>query len=188
MFYCLRYMAAGFQHLKKLNAILDFCCYEKLRTHKWLFIRLYQLTFTFVILTLNLLDNRYHIPREWLKSTDNLLVLFEETGGDPTKISLELHYTQTVCSQVSENDYPPLSAWSDRNILNEEVSVSSIPPQAYLHCDDGHVISSITFASYGTPSGSCQQFSQGRCHAANSPSLVTEVSAKAFGTGFYIYI
>lgn len=115
-------------------------------------------------------------------------MLFEEDGGDPTQISLELHYTKTVCSQVSENDYPPLSAWSDRNILNEEVSVSSIPPQAYLHCDDGHVISSITFASYGTPSGSCQQFSQGRCHAENSPSLVTEVSAKAFSTGFYIYI
>ncbi|KAJ3701565.1 hypothetical protein LUZ61_005270 [Rhynchospora tenuis] len=116
----------------------------------------------------------YHIPREWLKSSDNLLVLFEETGGDPTKISLKLHYTKTVCSQVSENDYPPLSAWSDQNILNGEVSVSSIPPQVYLHCDDGHAISSITFASYGTPSGSCQNFSQGRCHAANSLSIVTE--------------
>lgn len=123
-----------------------------------------------------------------MKPTDNLLVLFEETGGDPTKISLELHYTKTVCSQVSENDYPPLLAWSDQNILNGEVSVSSIPPQVYLHCDDGFVISSITFASYGTPSGSCQKFSQGRCHAANSLSLVTEVSLKAFGTSFSIFI
>jgi hypothetical protein len=123
-----------------------------------------------------------------LKPTDNLIVLFEETGGDPTKISLELHYTRTVCSQVSENDYPPLLAWSDQDILNKEVSVSSIPPQGYLHCDDGHVISSITFASYGTPSGSCQKFSQGKCHAANSLSLVTEVSVKTFGIGFCIHI
>ncbi|KAI3712856.1 hypothetical protein L1987_71424 [Smallanthus sonchifolius] len=30
----------------------------------------------------------YHIPRSWLKPTDNLLVLFEELGGDPTKVSL----------------------------------------------------------------------------------------------------
>ncbi|KAJ0440104.1 putative beta-galactosidase [Helianthus annuus] len=30
----------------------------------------------------------YHVPRSWLKSSNNLLVLFEELGGDPTKISL----------------------------------------------------------------------------------------------------
>ncbi|KAL8200416.1 hypothetical protein R6Q57_011755 [Mikania cordata] len=30
----------------------------------------------------------YHVPRSWLKPTDNLLVLFEELGGDPTKVSL----------------------------------------------------------------------------------------------------
>lgn len=31
---------------------------------------------------------RYHIPRSWLKPTGNVLVVFEEFGGDPTKISL----------------------------------------------------------------------------------------------------
>ncbi|KAL6585819.1 hypothetical protein OROMI_002463 [Orobanche minor] len=30
----------------------------------------------------------YHIPRSWLKPSGNLLVVFEEWGGDPTKISL----------------------------------------------------------------------------------------------------
>jgi hypothetical protein len=30
----------------------------------------------------------YHVPAEWLKPTDNLLVLFEEAGGDPTQIKL----------------------------------------------------------------------------------------------------
>ncbi|CAI9782665.1 unnamed protein product [Fraxinus pennsylvanica] len=30
----------------------------------------------------------YHVPRSWLKPTGNLLVVFEEWGGDPTKISL----------------------------------------------------------------------------------------------------
>ncbi|KAB5561359.1 hypothetical protein DKX38_006316 [Salix brachista] len=30
----------------------------------------------------------YHVPRSWLKSTRNLLVLFEEIGGDASKISL----------------------------------------------------------------------------------------------------
>lgn len=31
---------------------------------------------------------RYHLPRSWLKPKENLLVLFEEWGGDPTGISL----------------------------------------------------------------------------------------------------
>lgn len=31
---------------------------------------------------------RYHVPRSWLKPTKNLLVVFEELGGDVSKISL----------------------------------------------------------------------------------------------------
>ena len=31
---------------------------------------------------------RYHVPRSWLKPTGNLLVVFEEWGGDPKWISL----------------------------------------------------------------------------------------------------
>ncbi|XP_041998877.1 beta-galactosidase-like [Salvia splendens] len=30
----------------------------------------------------------YHVPRSWLKPSGNLLVMFEEWGGDPTKITL----------------------------------------------------------------------------------------------------
>ncbi|KAM5565002.1 hypothetical protein ABKV19_019167 [Rosa sericea] len=30
----------------------------------------------------------YHVPRSWLKPTQNLLVVFEELGGDPSKITL----------------------------------------------------------------------------------------------------
>ncbi|KAK9081234.1 hypothetical protein Syun_030597 [Stephania yunnanensis] len=36
----------------------------------------------------------YHVPRSWLKSSDNLLVIFEETGGNPLGISVNLHYTR----------------------------------------------------------------------------------------------
>jgi len=31
---------------------------------------------------------RYHVPRSWLKPTKNLIVVFEELGGNPWKISL----------------------------------------------------------------------------------------------------
>lgn len=35
-----------------------------------------------------LVSFRYHVPRSWLKPTGNLLVVFEEIGGDASKISL----------------------------------------------------------------------------------------------------
>lgn len=117
---------------------------------------------------------RYHIPREWLQESDNLLVLFEETGGDPSKISLEVHYTKTICSKISESYYPPLSAWS--RLTSGRVLVDTIAPELRLRCDDGHLITKITFASYGTPSGGCQNFSKGKCHASSTLALVSEVS------------
>ncbi|XP_044949208.1 beta-galactosidase 15 [Hordeum vulgare subsp. vulgare] len=114
----------------------------------------------------------YHIPREWLQESDNLLVLFEETGGDPSKISLEVHYTKTICSRISESYYPPLSAWS--RLTSGHVLVDTIAPELRLRCDDGHLITKITFASYGTPSGGCQNFSIGKCHASSTLALVSE--------------
>uniref|UniRef100_A0A0E0MLX9 Beta-galactosidase n=1 Tax=Oryza punctata TaxID=4537 RepID=A0A0E0MLX9_ORYPU len=117
-------------------------------------------------------ERKYHIPREWLKESDNLLVLFEETGGDPSLISLEAHYAKTVCSRISENYYPPLSAWS--HLSSGRASVNAATPELHLQCDDGHVISEITFASYGTPSGGCLNFSKGNCHASSTLDLVTE--------------
>ncbi|XP_072963925.1 beta-galactosidase 15 isoform X2 [Typha angustifolia] len=110
----------------------------------------------------------YHIPRAWLQESDNLLVIFEETGGDPLKISLMVHSTKTICGTVSETYYPPLSAWSNADFIND------IAPEMHLRCDDGHIISSVAFASYGNPSGSCQKFSEGKCHALSSLSVVSE--------------
>ncbi|MCU0665309.1 MAG: M66 family metalloprotease [Myxococcota bacterium] len=43
---------------------------------------------------------------------------------------------------------------------------------ANLSCPSGQVIGSITFASYGTPAGSCPSFSSSACHASTSKSKV----------------
>ncbi|KAL5702789.1 Beta-galactosidase 9 [Ranunculus cassubicifolius] len=110
----------------------------------------------------------YHIPRAWVHPTNNSLVLFEETGGNPLDISIQLHYTKTICGRVSETDYPPLHYWEHQNS-------SGNAPEIVLQCDDGHVISEIVFASYGTPRGSCEKFSTGDCHAPNSQSVVSEI-------------
>lgn len=120
--------------------------------------------------------NRYHIPRSWLQPSNNLLVIFEETGGNPLDISVKLHSTSSICAKVSESHYPPLHVWSHQDIVNGKVSINNAVPEIHLQCDNGQRISSITFASFGTPQGSCQRFSQGDCHAPNSFSVVSEVS------------
>ncbi|KAG6397392.1 hypothetical protein SASPL_143559 [Salvia splendens] len=44
----------------------------------------------------------YHLPRSWLKPKRNLLVLFEELGGDPKGITLVKRSVTTVCADVTE--------------------------------------------------------------------------------------
>ena len=119
---------------------------------------------------------RYHVPRSWLKESSNLLVLFEETGGNPLEIVVKLYSTGVICGQVSESNYPPLRKLSADYTSDGEILSSGTNPEMFLHCDDGHVISSIEFASYGTPQGSCKEFSRGHCHSTNSLSVVSEVS------------
>ncbi|GFY81624.1 beta galactosidase 9 [Actinidia rufa] len=116
----------------------------------------------------------YHVPRSWLQSTNNLLVIFEETGGNPFEISIKPYSTHIICGQVSESHYPPLRMWFHPNFVKGKISASDMIPEIHFHCDDGHKISSIEFASYGTPEGSCQKFSKGNCHAPNSLSVVSQ--------------
>lgn len=134
----------------------------------------------------------YHIPRAWLQPSKNLLVIFEETGGNPFEISVKTVTTQTICSQVWETHYPPLQMWSHPNFVDGKKSMNSTTPELHLQCEHGQTISSIEFASYGTPHGSCQRFSIGNCHAPSSLSLVSlachgrnrcsiEISNSAFG-------
>ncbi|KAL0403634.1 UNVERIFIED_CONTAM: Beta-galactosidase 9 [Sesamum radiatum] len=119
-------------------------------------------------------SDKYHIPRSWLQASDNLLVVFEETEKNPFEISIKSHYTETICAEVSENYYPPLHAWSLPKTSNGTISLNHTVPEIHLRCDAGNSISSIKFASYGTPQGSCQNFSRGNCHSPNSFSVVSQ--------------
>ncbi|KAI9194696.1 hypothetical protein LWI28_008308 [Acer negundo] len=116
----------------------------------------------------------YHVPRAWLQASNNLLVIFEETGGNPFEISVKIRSTQSVCAQISESHYPPLWKLSHSDFVGGKISVDDMAPEMQLRCEDGYIISSIEFASYGTPQGSCQAFSRGKCHAPNSLSVVSK--------------
>ncbi|CAI0392457.1 unnamed protein product [Linum tenue] len=103
----------------------------------------------------------YHVPRSWLKPTQNLLVVFEELGGDPSRISLVKRSVATVCAEVAEF-HPTLKNWH----------IESYGPKVHLRCNQGQTISSIKFASFGTPLGTCGTYQQGTCHAPTSYDII----------------
>ncbi|WCJ43523.1 Beta-galactosidase [Euphorbia peplus] len=110
----------------------------------------------------------YHVPRSWLKPTDNLLVIFEELGGNPSRISLVKRSVTSVCAEVAEF-HPTLKNWQIESYGKAEEFHS---PKVHLKCSPGHTISSIKFASFGTPLGTCGAYQEGTCHAPASSDIV----------------
>ncbi|KHN31190.1 Beta-galactosidase 10 [Glycine soja] len=110
----------------------------------------------------------YHVPRSWFKPSGNILVLFEEKGGDPEKIKFVRRKVSGACALVAE-DYPSvglLSQGEDKIQNNKNV------PFAHLTCPSNTRISAVKFASFGTPSGSCGSYLKGDCHDPNSSTIV----------------
>ncbi|XP_061374609.1 beta-galactosidase 1 isoform X1 [Gastrolobium bilobum] len=106
----------------------------------------------------------YHVPHSWLKPTGNLLVLFEELGGDPNGIFLVRRDIDSACADIYE--------WQP-NLVSYQMQASGkvskpVRPKAHLSCGPGQKISSIKFASFGTPVGSCGNYHEGSCHAHKS--------------------
>lgn len=113
------------------------------------------------------------MPRSWFKPSGNVLVIFEEKGGNPSKIQFSRRRISGVCALVSE-DYPSvLESWkTDGSGSNKNRTT------VHLKCPENTVISTVKFASFGTPSGKCGSFTQGKCHDPVSKSVVEKVRAK----------
>ncbi|KAL4559406.1 hypothetical protein LXL04_031544 [Taraxacum kok-saghyz] len=110
----------------------------------------------------------YHVPRSWLNPRRNLLVLFEEVGGNISRISLVKRTQANVCSSTFEH-HPTISNWQIES--SGETSMLR-DTKVRLQCGIGQSISEIKFASFGTPFGSCGSFQHGTCHAPNSLELI----------------
>ncbi|XP_008793242.1 beta-galactosidase [Phoenix dactylifera] len=100
----------------------------------------------------------YHVPRSWLNPTGNLLVVFEEWGGDPTGISMVKRIVGSVGAEISELQ-PSVDNWNAKVYGR---------PKAHLSCPPGQKMTNIKFASFGTPQGVHGNFSEGACHAFHS--------------------
>ncbi|KAG2619117.1 hypothetical protein PVAP13_3NG140813 [Panicum virgatum] len=103
----------------------------------------------------------YHIPRQFLNPQDNVLVLFEEMGGDPQQITVNTVSITRVCGNVNELSAPSLQS-QDKE------------PAVDISCQEGKQISAIEFASYGNPIGDCASYGIGNCHARSSEWAVKQ--------------
>ncbi|KAL3721335.1 hypothetical protein ACJRO7_033776 [Eucalyptus globulus] len=98
----------------------------------------------------------YHVPRSWFKPSGNVLVILEEVGGDPTKVTFSKRKISTVWS------YPDI----------DDDSSQYKAPRAHLKCPDSTQISAVNFASFGNQVGSCGSYSLGDCHDPSFKSVV----------------
>ncbi|KAI5402303.1 beta-galactosidase 13 [Lathyrus oleraceus] len=116
-------------------------------------------------------QSEYHIPRSYLNSKDNLLVILEEEKASPEKIEIMNVDRDTICSNIRENDPANVNSWVSRHGQFRAL-VKNPGPQASLKCATGKKIVAIEFASFGNPSGYCGMFSLGNCNAASAKSVV----------------
>ncbi|KAL6957924.1 beta-galactosidase [Sarracenia purpurea var. burkii] len=112
----------------------------------------------------------YHIPRPFLKKGKNLLVVFEETGGNPDGIEVLTVNRDTICSFITEYHPPNVKSWKKEEGRFQTV-VDDVKSGAHLTCSDGKVIKSVEFASFGNPDGICGNYIQGNCSSPNSRKI-----------------
>ncbi|PIN09370.1 Beta-galactosidase [Handroanthus impetiginosus] len=113
----------------------------------------------------------YHVPRSWFKPSGNTLVIFEEKGGDPTKILLSTRKVSSVCAHISE-DHP---SFDFEHLQESAVGDYRKKASISLKCPAGTRISGVKFASFGDPAGTCGSYAVGECHDPNSVSMVEKV-------------
>nr|XP_010910537.1 LOW QUALITY PROTEIN: beta-galactosidase 6-like [Elaeis guineensis] len=126
-------------------------------------------------------QHMYHVPRSFIQPDGNTLVLFEEVGGDPTKISFATRQTGSLCAHVSESHPSPIDDW-----ISSQRKVGKLGPVVHLECPNANqVISSIKFASFGTPHGSCGSYNQGNCSSDSALAVVQQacIGAKSCSVG-----
>ncbi|XP_073312122.1 beta-galactosidase 8-like [Primulina huaijiensis] len=115
----------------------------------------------------------YHVPRSWLKPSGNVLVMMEEIGGDPTRVSLATREIGPICARVSESFPAPIDSWSSNHLQSN----NSVPTLSLECPSPNQVISELQFVGFGNPHGTCGSFTQGRCRSKRARRVVHKACA-----------
>ncbi|KNA15558.1 hypothetical protein SOVF_097110 [Spinacia oleracea] len=120
-------------------------------------------------------QKEYHIPRVFLKTKDNLLVIFDETGGNINTVEIETVNRDTICSYIGEDMPPTVMSWK-RDKGDFIAAIDDLRPMASLQCPNNKVITRVEFASFGNPYGVCGYFLLGTCNSPHTQNIVEQVS------------
>ncbi|KAF7060272.1 hypothetical protein CFC21_067067 [Triticum aestivum] len=115
----------------------------------------------------------YHIPRTFLKSKNNLLVVFEEELGKPEGILIQTVRRDDICVFISEHNPAQIKPWDEHGgqikLIAEDHNT-----RGFLNCPPKKIIQEVVFASFGNPVGSCANFTVGTCHTPNAKEIVAK--------------
>ncbi|KMT01405.1 hypothetical protein BVRB_9g214140 [Beta vulgaris subsp. vulgaris] len=118
-------------------------------------------------------QKEYHIPRAFLKAKDNLLVIFDESGGNIDTVQIETVNRDIICSYVGEDMPPSVMSWK-RDEGEFLAAIDDLRPKASLECPKNKVISRVEFASFGNPNGVCGYFLLGNCSSPLTQNIVEQ--------------
>ncbi|KAL6531894.1 hypothetical protein OROMI_028257 [Orobanche minor] len=118
-------------------------------------------------------QEEYHIPRAFLKPKGNLLVVFEETGGNPDKIEIQTVNRDTICSVITEYHPPHVGSWERKD--NQFRAIADPIKAAQLTCPDNKLITKIEFVSFGEIDGACGKFKAGNCDSSKAHNVVEQM-------------
>ncbi|XP_010530895.1 PREDICTED: beta-galactosidase 11-like [Tarenaya hassleriana] len=117
-------------------------------------------------------QTEYHIPRSFLKPTQNLLVIFEEEPGvKPESIDFVIVNRDTVCSYIAEDYAPSVRHWARKKDEIQAIT-KGVHLTASLKCSGAKKIVAVEFASFGNPTGTCGNFTLGTCNAPVSKQVI----------------
>ncbi|KAB2623580.1 beta-galactosidase 15-like [Pyrus ussuriensis x Pyrus communis] len=93
----------------------------------------------------------YHVPRSFLQADDNVLVLFEEFGGEPNNVKFQTVTIGKVCATAHQGG-----------------------GTLELSCQGRRILSNLIFVNFGDPEGTCGSFSRGICESPLAFSVIEE--------------
>ncbi|XP_061989757.1 beta-galactosidase 13-like [Rosa rugosa] len=118
-------------------------------------------------------QSEYHIPRSFIKPTQNLLIVLEEEPAKPNSIEIMIVNRDTICSFITEYHPPNVKSWARENSLFRPV-LDVVRTSAELKCPNYKKVVEVEFASFGDPVGSCGSYTLGKCDSPVSKEVVEQ--------------
>lgn len=102
-------------------------------------------------------------------------MLFEEEIGNPLNITIDTISITKVCAHVTDSNPPPVNLWRKYGTSMDHKRHHGRRPKVHLSCPPRRKISKILFASFGNPTGNCDDYAMGQCHSSKSKAIVEKV-------------